>query len=47
MLGPRLGRTTDEHQNLWFLAKEGGGKVESIPEQELESGVDWTIVHDA
>ncbi len=49
VIGPRqnlLGRTLDEHQGQWFLVKEGGGKVESVREQDLESGTDWTFVPD-
>ena len=41
-----LGRTLDEHQGQWILAKEGGGKVEAIHERDLESGAAWTIVPD-
>ncbi len=41
VIGPRL-----SHENEWFLAKEGGGKVESIHERDLESGRDWTYVPD-
>jgi len=49
VIGPRqnlLGRTLDEHQGQWFLAKEGGGKVESVDEGDLENGTAWTIVPD-
>ena len=41
VIGPRqnlLGRTLDEHEGQWFVVKEGGGKVESVDEQDLESG---------
>ena len=47
VIGPRqnlLGRTLDEHQGQWFLAREGGGKVESVGEGDLENGTAWTIV---
>ncbi len=49
VIGPRqnlLGRTLDEHKDQWFLAKEGGGKVESVHERDLESGTVWSIVSD-
>ncbi len=49
VLGPRqnlMGQTPDEHQGQWFLAKEGGGKVEAILDLELESGTNWTLVPD-
>ena len=38
VIGPRPGH---EHEGQWFLAKDGGGKVESIHERDLESGTDW------
>ncbi len=41
VLGPRLGQTLDEHQGQWFMAKVGGGKIESVNEYDLESGTDW------
>ncbi len=47
VIGPRqnlLGRTLDEYEAQWFVVKEGGGKVESADEQDLESGTAWTIV---
>ncbi len=49
VIGPRqnlLGRTLDEHEDQWFLVKEGGGKVETIHERDLESETAWTIVPD-
>ncbi len=49
VLGPRqnlLGRSLDEHEGQWFLAKNGGGKVESILDLELELGTNWTLVPD-
>ena len=49
VIGPRqnlLGRTLDEHEDQWFLVKEGGGKVESVHERDLESGTAWSIVSD-
>ncbi len=49
VIGPRqnlLGRTLDEHEGQWFLAKEGGGKVEAILDLELEIGTNWTLVSD-
>ena len=48
VLGPRqnlLGQP-DEHQGQWFMAQEGGGKVEAILDLELESGTNWTLVPD-
>ena len=36
ILGPR-----PRHENEWYLAKEGGGKIESVDEHDLESGTDW------
>ncbi len=42
-----LGRTLDEYQDQWILAKEDGGKVEAIHERDLVGGTDWTIVLDA
>ncbi len=47
VIGPRqnlLARTLDEHQSQWFLAREGGGKVETVDEQDLENGTGWTII---
>ena len=49
VIGPRqnlMGRTLDEYQGQWFLAKEGGGKVESVDDGDLECGTGWTIVPD-
>ena len=49
VLGPRqnlMGRTLDEHEGQWFLAKEGGSKVESILDLELESESHWTLLPD-
>ena len=39
VLGPR-----PRHENEWYLAKESGGKIESILERDLEC--DWTLVPD-
>lgn len=46
VLGPRQGQTLAEHQGQWFLAKIGGGKVESILDLDLEYGTDWAVVSD-
>ncbi len=41
VLGPR-----PRHENEWYLAMESGGKIESAREQQLEDGIDWTLVPD-
>ena len=43
VLSPRQGLN---HESEWFLSKVGGGAVESVHEQDLESGSSWVPVPD-